>query len=99
MTGAQPEAARSVRIPYSLAGDTLEGKLRVFARHARHPHRGLILLHPLSTLGGSMNDAVLAELWRAGEYVPMSMRREDASAGSLGTMRLRPEDDAGKNGT
>jgi len=67
MTGAQPEAARSVRIPYSLAGDTLEGKLRVFARHARHPHRGLILLHPLSTLGGSMNDAVLAELWRAAQ--------------------------------
>jgi alpha/beta superfamily hydrolase len=66
MTGAQPEAARSVRIPYSLT-DTLEGKLRVFGRHARRPHRGLILLHPLSTLGGSMNDAVLTELWRAAQ--------------------------------
>ncbi|MFV0476105.1 MAG: penicillin acylase family protein [Pikeienuella sp.] len=32
----------------------------------------------------------LAELWRVGEYIPMSMAESDIRAGALGSMRLSP---------
>ncbi|WP_340110497.1 penicillin acylase family protein [Pikeienuella sp. HZG-20] len=32
----------------------------------------------------------LAELWRVGEYIPMSMAEDDIRAGALGVMRLSP---------
>ena len=32
-----------------------------------------------------------AEIWRSGDYVQMSLIREDAEAGSVGVLRLRPE--------
>ena len=31
-----------------------------------------------------------AERWSRVEYIPMSMRRADAEAGALGTLRLKP---------
>ncbi|MEL6980234.1 MAG: penicillin acylase family protein [Pseudomonadota bacterium] len=31
-----------------------------------------------------------ADLWRAGEYAPLSLDRQDAEAGSVGVIRLRP---------
>lgn len=62
-----PAPAKRCRIPFTVTGDSLEGKLRVFGRHARHPHRGVILCHPLSSLGGSMNDAIVSELWRSSQ--------------------------------
>ena len=31
-----------------------------------------------------------AEIWRAGDYVPMSLAREDAETGSIGVLRLSP---------
>lgn len=33
-----------------------------------------------------------AEIWRAGDYAPMSLARRDAEAGAVGVMRLEPED-------
>ena len=66
MTSA-PGPARRCRIPFTLSGESLEGKVRVFGMHARHPHRGLILIHPLGSLGGSMNDGIVSELWRAAQ--------------------------------
>ena len=35
----------------------------------------------------------LAELWQAGEYISMSMNREDIEAGALGVSRLRPREE------
>ncbi|QIE55335.1 penicillin acylase family protein [Pikeienuella piscinae] len=35
----------------------------------------------------------LAELWRAGEYIPMSMADSDIRAGALGVMRLLPAEE------
>ncbi|MEM7544432.1 MAG: penicillin acylase family protein [Pseudomonadota bacterium] len=35
----------------------------------------------------------LSELWRAGEYIPMSMRRDDVEAGAIGIMRLIPKEE------
>ena len=32
----------------------------------------------------------LAELWRSGDYISMSMNREDIAAGALGVSMLRP---------
>ncbi len=34
----------------------------------------------------------LSELWRIGDYIPMSMAEVDFRAGALGSMRLRPEE-------
>lgn len=62
-----PAPAKRCRIPFTVTGESLEGKLRVFGRHARHPHRGVIVCHPLSSLGGSMDDAIVSELWRGAQ--------------------------------
>jgi len=42
--------------------------------------------HPLSE-----HYANLAPLWRIGEYMPMSMNREDFGPGAIGTLKLQPE--------
>lgn len=42
--------------------------------------------HPLSRHYDDLN-----RLWRAGEYIPMSMVEEDIRAGALGVMKLTPE--------
>lgn len=98
-----PAPASRCRIPFSVNGESLEGKLRVFGRHARRPHRGVILCHPFSSLGGSMNDAIVSELWRSsqasrefGAVLAYNQRGVGSSAGSkFGSLvaKLRPKSD------
>lgn len=73
----------------------LEGRLRLYNRDTvTQPDMGLVVLHPYSLLGGSMNDAIVTEVIRQGQAVKYfgavlcyNMRGVGASQGSKASVR------------
>lgn len=65
-----PLKPSSVPLDSTVSRDTtptiaLEGRLRLYSRDTvTQPDTGLIVLHPYSLLGGSMNDAIVTEVMR-----------------------------------